>query len=163
MNATPISGRQIANGVFLSSLLRAALSVAVYGTIVYLFGGFTSPRGWLSLLTGLFAGAAFGALMIGITAWVKNDDQFFNILGRFVMMPLFLFSGTFYQLSSMPLYLRWIGWFSPIWHSTELGRFMTYGHHISGFIFVLHFTFLLSMLVFGLKLAHHEFESRLSR
>ena len=161
MNATPLTGRQIADGVFLSAMVRTAFSVIVYGTVIYLFGGITSARGWLAVLVGLLAGAAFGALLLGISAWIKKDDQFFNILGRFIMMPLFLFSGTFYQLSTLPIYLRWVGWLSPIWHSTELGRFMTYGHHISPLMFVLHFTYLLVMLGFGLALAYHQFEARL--
>lgn len=161
MNATPLTGRQIADGVFISAMLRTAFSVVVYGTVIYLFGGFTSARGWLSVPIGLLAGAAIGALLLGISAWIKNDDQFFNVLGRFIMMPLFLFSGTFYQLSSLPIYLRWVGWLSPIWHSTELGRFMTYGHHISPLMFVVHFAYLFTMLAFGLALAYRQFEARL--
>ncbi len=161
MNATPLSGRQIANGVFLSSFLRTAFSVVIYGIVIDLFGGFSSARGWLAVLVGLLAGSAFGALMLGISAWIRNDDQFFNILGRFIMMPLFLFSGTFYQLSTLPIYLRWVGWASPIWHATELGRYMTYGHHISFVMFIVHFGYLFAMLYFGLWLAYREFEKRL--
>ena len=161
MNATPLSGKQIADGVFLSAMLRTAFSVIVYGAVIDLFGGFRSARGWLAVLVGLLAGAAFGALLLGISAWIKNDDQFFNVLGRFIMMPLFLFSGTFYQLSTLPIFLRWIGWLSPIWHSTELGRFMTYGHHISPLMFVVHFGYLLAMLTFGTLLSWRQFESRL--
>ena len=161
MNATPLSGRQIANGVFLSAFLRTAFSTVIYGVIIDLFGGFSSQRGWLAVLVGTLAGSAFGALMLGISAWIRNDDQFFNILGRFIMMPLFLFSGTFYQLSTLPIYLRWVGWASPIWHATELGRYMTYGHHISFVMFIVHFGYLFAMLSFGLWLAYREFEKRL--
>ena len=162
MNATPVTGRQIANGVFLSAFLRTAFSVVVYAIVIDLFGGFSSARGWLAVFIGLLAGAAFGGLMLGVSAWIRNDDQFFNILGRFIMMPLFLFSGTFYQLSTLPIYLRWVGWLSPIWHSTELGRYMTYGHHISALMFVVHFAYLFAMLSFGLWLAYREFDKRLS-
>ena len=163
MNATPITGRQIADGVFLSAFLRTAFSVVVYAIVIDLFGGFTSAKGWIAVLIGLLAGAAFGALMLGVSAWIRNDDQFFNILGRFIMMPLFLFSGTFYQLSTLPVYLRWVGWLSPIWHSTELGRYFTYGHHISCVMFFVHFSYLFAMLLFGMWLAYREFEKRLAQ
>ncbi len=163
MNATPITGRQIADGVFLSAFLRTAFSVIVYGIVIDLFGGFSSAKGWIAVLIGLLAGAAFGALMLGVSAWIRNDDQFFNILGRFIMMPLFLFSGTFYQLSTLPVYLRWVGWLSPIWHSTELGRYFTYGHHISLVMFFVHFSYLFAMLLFGMWLAYREFEKRLAQ
>ena len=163
INATPISGKQIANGLLLAAMSRVLFSVTLYGTIVYLFGGFSSARGWLAIPTALAAGAAFGAFIMGITAWSKNDDTFFMILNRFVMMPLFLFSGTFYQLSSIPIYLRWIGWLSPLWHTTELGRFLTYGHHISTLMFFVHIGFLLAMFTFGITFAHRQFEKRLSK
>ena len=163
MNATPISGKQIANGVLLTAMIRAFFSVVIYGTIIYLFGGFTSARGWLAIPTALAAGAAFAAFIMGVTAWTKNDDCFFLVLGRFVMMPLFLFSGTFYQLSSMPFYLRWIGWLSPLWHTTELGRFMTYGHHITPLMFCVHIGYLVAMFTFGITFAHRQFEKRLSK
>ncbi len=163
MNATPLSGKQISNGILIAALIRVLFSVLVYGGIVFLFGGFTTARGWLAIPTSLAAGAAFGAFIMGIAAWAKNDDSFFMILGRFVMMPLFLFSGTFYQLSSMPIYLRWIGWFSPLWHTTELGRFLTYGHHISGLMFFVHIGYLVAMFTFGIYFSHRQFERRLSK
>ena len=162
INATPISGKQIANGVLLAAMTRVLFSVTVYGTIIYLFHGFTTARGWLAIPTALAAGAAFGAFIMGVAAWTKNDDTFFMVLNRFVIMPLFLFSGTFYQLSSMPIYLRWVGWLSPLWHSTELGRFMTYGHHISPWMFVFHISYIVAMFAFGMRFAHRQFEARLS-
>ncbi len=163
INATPITGKQIANGVLIAAMYRVLFSVTVYGVIVYLFGGFTSARGWLSILTSLAAGASFGAFIMGIAAWAKNDDSFFMILGRFVMMPLFLFSGTFYQLSTMPIYLRWIGWLSPLWHTTELGRFLTYGHHITALMFVVHIGYIAAMFTFGITFSHRQFERRLTK
>lgn len=163
MNATPISAKQIANGVLLTAIVRTFFSVTIYGTIIYLFGGFTSARGWLAIPTALAASAAFGAFIMGIAAWAKNDDSFFMVLGRFVMMPLFLFSGTFYQLSSMPFYLRWIGWLSPLWHTTELGRFLTYGHHVSPVMFVVHIGYLIAMFSFGMYFSHQQFARRLAK
>ena len=163
IHSTPISSKQIANGVLIAAMVRTAFSVSVYGVVVYLFGGFTSARGWLAIPIALFAGAAFGSFIMGIAATAKNDDSFFMLLSRFVMMPLFLFSGTFYQLNSMPIYLRWIGWISPLWHTTELGRYFTYGHHLSASMAALHLIFLVAMFTFGLKLSHRAFETRLMK
>ena len=163
MNATPISAKQIVNGVLIAAMSRVLFSVTVYGAIVYLFGGFTTARGWLSIPTSLAAGASFGAFIMGIAAWAKNDDTFFMVVGRFVMMPLFLFSGTFYQLSTMPIYLRWIGWLSPLWHTTELGRFLTYGHHISAMMFVFHIGYLALMFTAGIIFSHRQFARRLAK
>jgi lipooligosaccharide transport system permease protein len=163
INATPISAKQIANGVLIAAMSRVLFSVTVYGTIIYLFHGFTTSRGWLAIPTALAAAAAFGAFIMGVAAWTTNDDSFFMVLNRFIIMPLFLFSGTFYQLSSMPIYLRWVGWLSPLWHSTELGRYLTYGHHISTGMFIFHITYIVAMFTIGITFAHKQFERRLSR
>ena len=163
INSTPVSARQIADGVLFAAILRTAFSVTIYGVVIYLFGGFTSGRGWVAIPLALFAGAAFGAFIMGIAVAAKNDDSFFMLLGRFVMMPLFLFSGTFYQLSTMPIFLRWIGWLSPLWHTTELGRYLTYGHHLSLAMVCVHVGYLIAMFGFGLRYAHQQFEKRLSK
>ncbi len=163
MNATPLSAKQIANGVFLAAMIRTLFSVVVYGVAIFLFGGFTSNRGWFAIPLGLFAGASFGALVMGLAVAAKNDDSFFMVLSRFVIMPLFLFSGTFYQLSTMPIFLRAIGWLSPLWHAAELSRFFTYGHHIAPWMIVIHAGYLFVMLIFGLNFTYRQFEKRLSK
>lgn len=163
IHSTPVSAKQIANGLLYAAMLRTTFSVTVYGVVIYLFGGFTSARGWVAIPTALLAGAAFGAFIMGIAVAAKNDDSFFMLLSRFVMMPLFLFSGTFYQLRSMPIYLRPIGWLSPLWHTTELGRYLTYGHHLSALMAGVHLAYLLCMFGFGLWFAHKQFEKRLTK
>ena len=163
MNSTPLSGRQIANGVLLAAMARTLFSVTIYGVIISLFGGFSSWRGWFAIPTALFAGAAFGAFIMGFAVSSKNEDSFFMILGRFIFMPLFLFSGTFYQLSSMPIFLRPIGWVSPLWHTTELGRWLTYGHHLSLLMVFVHFAYLSAMFAAGLRYTHKQFEIRLRK
>ena len=40
---------------------------------------------------------------------------------------MYLFSGTFFPLDQLPIYLQWIGWISPLWHATELGAAFSYG------------------------------------
>ena len=155
MNATPLTGKQIANGVFISSTSRAAFSVVVYGIIINLFGGFTSPKGWISILIGLLAGAAFGALMLGISAWIRNDDQFFNILGRFIMMPLFLFSATFFPISLYPAWLGAIVAFSPLYQAAALLRGLDFGQF--GWIMILRVAYLAVLALIGLRVASRRF------
>ena len=78
-------------------------------------------------------------------------------------MPLFLFSGTFYPLTNMPIFLQWIGWISPLWHATELGRWLTYGSEISTTMLFVHFIFLNSILIFGLFASRRIFTRRLGK
>ena len=162
-NSTPITGRQIAIGVYLAALCRAIFSVVVYYILLLAFDVVNFGISILLVPIAVLGGGAFGALMLFAAAKIEKEDQFFNILGRLVIMPMFLFSGTFFPLSSMPIYLQPIGWISPLWHATELGRYLTYGHSISGLMIGVHFIFLTSLLALGLKLAFRNFTKRLSK
>jgi lipooligosaccharide transport system permease protein len=99
--------------------------------------------------------------MMWIAAKVKNDDGFFALVGRFVITPMFLFSGTFYPLQSLPLTVQWIGWISPLWHATEVGRALSYGAGSAAALFWVHIGFLTAIALIGLQLAHRQFERRL--
>jgi lipooligosaccharide transport system permease protein len=163
MNSTPLSGNHIAMGVFLNSLIRVIFTAIIYWLVMLAFGVLESPRAWLAIFTAVMAGAAFGALMQALAGMLENEDIFFTVLQRFVIMPLFLFSGTFYPLTNMPIYLQWIGWISPLWHATELGRWLTYGHEISTLMLYTHFIFLNSLLLIGIIASRRIFTRRLGK
>jgi lipooligosaccharide transport system permease protein len=163
MNSTPLSGNHIAMGVFFNSLIRVTFTAVIYWFVMLAFGVLESPRAWLAIFTAVMAGAAFGALMQALAGMLENEDIFFTVLGRFVIMPLFLFSGTFYPLTNMPIFLQWIGWISPLWHATELGRWLTYGHEISSLMLYTHFIFLNSLLLIGIIASRRIFTRRLGK
>ncbi len=163
INSTPLTGRQIALGVFQAAMVRNFLTVLIYFTILSAFGTFTSPRSGLIFFSAILAGAAFGSVMLGVAASTKNEDNFFTFVGRFVIQPMFFLSGTFFPIESMPLYLRWIGWISPLWHSTDLGRYLSYGSDVPLWLVFVHILVLISMVVGGLWFAIRAFEKRLSK
>jgi lipooligosaccharide transport system permease protein len=100
---------------------------------------------------------------MALAARAKNEDVFMLITGRFIVMPMFLFSGTFYPLELMPTFLQWIGWISPLWHATDLGRFLTYGHQISTTTLIFHLIYMFALLVVGLYFAFHNYTKRLAK
>ena len=163
MNATPLSGNHIAMGVFFNSLVRVVFTAVVYWFVMLAFGVLESPRSWLAIFTAVMAGAAFGAIMQALAGLLENENIFFTVLNRFVIMPLFLFSGTFYPLTNMPIYLQWIGWISPLWHATELGRWLTYDHEISSQMLYVHFVFLNTLLLIGVIASRRIFTRRLGK
>ena len=163
MNSTPLSGNHIAMGVFFNSVIRVTFTAVIYWFVMLAFGVLESPRAWLAIFTAIMAGAAFGALMQALAGMLENEDIFFTVLQRFVIMPLFLFSGTFYPLTNMPIYLQWIGWISPLWHATELGRWLSYGHEISSLMLYTHFIFLNSLLLIGIIASRRIFTRRLGK
>jgi len=163
MNATPLSGNHIAMGVFFNSLIRVTFTAVTYWLVMLVLGVLQSPRAWLAIFTAVMAGAAFGAMMQALAGLLENENVFFTVVQRFIIMPLFLFSGTFYPLTNMPVYLQWIGWISPLWHATQLGRWLTYGSEISTSMLVLHFALLSSILIVGLISSRRIFTKRLGK
>jgi lipooligosaccharide transport system permease protein len=163
MNATPLSGNHIAMGVFFNSLIRVTFTAVTYWLVMLVLGVLQSPRAWLAIFTAVMAGAAFGAMMQALAGLLENENVFFTVVQRFIIMPLFLFSGTFYPLTNMPVYLQWIGWISPLWHATQLGRWLTYGSEISTLMLVFHFALLSSILIVGLISSRRIFTKRLGK
>ena len=162
-NSTPITGRQIALGVYLSALCRAIFSVTIYYILLIAFNVVDFGVSALLIPVAVLGGGAFGAVILYAAAKIEKDDQFFNILGRLVIMPMFLFSGTFFPLSSMPIYLQPIGWISPLWHATELGREAAFDYGIGSTMVLIHIIFLTTLVVLGLFLSRRQFETRLAK
>jgi lipooligosaccharide transport system permease protein len=162
MNSTGLTAKHISHGVLLSALLRTVVTVGFYWVILWFADAFMSPHAWLAMPISLFAGASFGAFMMAITALIKDDDGFLALIGRFIIAPMFLFSGTFYPLSTLPLYLQWIGWVSPLWHATELCRWVTFDYPIDSLMLLVHFGFLLIIGVVGLTWSKRIFTKRLA-
>jgi lipooligosaccharide transport system permease protein len=101
--------------------------------------------------------------MIGLAGRAKSEDNFFTFVGRFVLQPMFFLSGTFFPLDSVPIYLRWIGWISPLWHATDLGRYLSYGRDIPGWLVLTHIAVLIAMILGGLAYGFKIFGKKLSK
>ncbi|MEN0084905.1 MAG: ABC transporter permease [Leifsonia sp.] len=147
INASPISPGQIIDGVVIAVVARLLGTSVVYFAFMLLFGAVPSPWGWLSILVGTLGGLAFGAPIMAYVATLEQDTGQIAMLMRFVLLPMTLFSGTFFPLASMPSYLQWIGWISPLWHSTELSRVFTYGMSEPLWLSVVHVLYLAVLFV----------------
>lgn len=162
MNATSITAAQIANGVMLAAMVRNIVSSVTYGLVMFAFGAVDSWKSWLAILSAVFAGWAMGSAMQAVSSFVKHDDGFFAIVGRFIIGPMFLFSGTFYPLSSLPMAAQAVGWISPLWHATEIGRWLSYGYPVSTIMLLVHVGYLLLVGLVGTKVAHLKYARRLA-
>ena len=163
MRSTTLTAQQISLGVFLAAMARAIFSIVIYWIVLYFFGALESDTAWLAIPAALLAGAAMGAVMLALAAKIENENFFFTLVGRFVMIPMFLFSGTFYPLTQMPIYLQFFGWISPLWHATELGRYLTYDYPLSGLQLFTHICVLTTMILVGLFFAARFFDNRLEK
>lgn len=159
--ATPLSPAQIAVGHLGAVTLRFVFQAAVFFLVMLAFGVVSSPWGWAQILTATLGGLAIGAPIMAFAASIKEDQGQFATLQRLVIMPLFLFSATFYPLDALPLWLRWIGWLSPQWHAAQLGRVLSYGMAEPAWLTALHLVVLLVLAIGGAWLAVRIYTRRL--
>jgi lipooligosaccharide transport system permease protein len=151
MNAAPLTGRQIIDGSFLYVGIRAIVTVGIYFGIVVLFGGMSGAWVWVTLPVALLSGFAF-SLIAAFSATITEDKGQFAIIQRLIVLPLTLFSGTFFPLTQLPIYLQWIGWLSPIWHGSELARQFSYGPTEPLWLTLVHVGYLAALAIVGWQL-----------
>lgn len=162
MAATPLSTRQICDGKLLWIGLRTFANSAVYLAIMACLGAAERWQVVLAVLTATLTGVAFAAPCLALTAAVEAESQAFNVLARFIITPMFLFSGTFYPISQLPEWGRILAYVSPLWHGTQLARGVAIGGE-SGWAALGHVAYLLAWLVVGLALARWRFRLRLTK
>jgi lipooligosaccharide transport system permease protein len=163
MNAAPLSGRQIVDGIVLFVVLRMTFTAAAYYVILLLFGAVPSPTGWLMIPIGVLAGLALGTPMMAYSSSIKEDKQQFSVIFRLIILPLTLFSGTVFPLDAFPIGLQWIGWISPYWHGSELARQVSYGPTEPFWLTIAHIVFLVGMSIIGWRIAVAVSVRRLNR
>ena len=162
-SASALSPGQIAGGVVAGASARIIFVVVAYYAFLWIFGAVPDPAtGWLTIPIGLLAGLAFGIPYMAYAASITEDKGQIALVQRFIFMPMFLFSGTFYPLATLPLWLQWIGWVSPLWHATELGRIVTYGKPAEPFMIVVHVGYLLVLSIGGYLVGRRLFGRRLA-
>ncbi|MHC6590985.1 ABC transporter permease [Arthrobacter sp. C152] len=162
-HASPITPGQIAAGHIMAVTLRLLLQSAAYVVAVAMFGASPSGWGWAGILVATLAGLAFGLPLMAYSASITEDKGQFALVMRFIVMPLFLFSGTFFPLDNLPLAVRWIGWMSPIWHGTELGRVFSFGYAEPPLLTVLHAVVLVGLAVAGWIMTRRRFARRMGQ
>ena len=126
MYATPISARDITLGNLAFMTARLTLIATAFTVVIVLFGAATSPLIVLAVPAAVLTGMAFAAPITAFSATQKTPEKF-NALFRFVITPLFLFSGTFFPVSSLPPVLQSIAWFTPLYHGVSLTRGLSLG------------------------------------
>jgi len=159
MIATPLGVRDVVAGHQLWMLVRLAGTSVVYLGVIAAFGGVNSFWGILALPAAVLVGAAFTAPLAAYAATQDNDAAFVPI-NRFVILPMFLFSGTFFPVSRLPLPLEWLAYATPLWHGVDLCRELTLGNvHLIRALG--HVAFLLALAAGGLIWAQRTYARRL--
>jgi len=161
MFATPIQPSDIVYGNVLWIGFRLALVGAVFAVVIVLFGATRSALVVLAVPGAVLTGLAFATPMMAFTATQRTPDKFATLF-RFGVTPLFLFSGTFFPIESLPSFLQPVAWLSPLWHGVDLCRQLMLGTVAEAPLLALvHALVLLTITTVGIAVAMRTVESRL--
>lgn len=121
MMVTPVRPRELLAGRLLWGTLNFTVNLVVYALVAVAFGALDLQPALVAILPALLTGVAFQAVSTGYTASLRSDTGLTNAY-RFGVMPLFLFSGTFFPVSQLPAFLEAVAVATPLFHGVELTR-----------------------------------------
>jgi lipooligosaccharide transport system permease protein len=133
--ASPLRPADLFHGHLLFTAMRLAMNSAIFLAVMAAFGAVASPWAIAALPAAVLTGLAFAA---PVEAWVitVTKDTSLTLIFRFGLIPLFLFSGTFFPVSQLPAWLRPVAYVTPLWHGVALCRSLTLGTATLGGVLV---------------------------
>lgn len=127
MLATPIKVLDIVAGQFGWFAVRLLLVATSYFVVMVAFGlVHGGPLSILVIPVGILTGLCFAAWIAAYAATQRTDNGFAMIF-RFLITPLFLFSGTFFPIEQLPAFLQPVAYVTPTYHGVALSRDLTLG------------------------------------
>lgn len=157
--ASPVRPRDLHLGNLLWATIRISVIGSVFVVVAAAFGAVPLQRGLLALGPAVLTGVAFcAALSAGVVLLVR--DQFLAGLNRFVVVPLFLFSGTFFPVEQLPPAAAVVARVLPLWHGVELTRALALGED-PAMAWQLHLGVVVALLVAGVVAGTWTFDRRL--
>jgi lipooligosaccharide transport system permease protein len=163
--ATPVRVGELVLGGMAWSLLRILVAAAIFTAIAAAGGAIDSPLAVLVPLAAVLCALAFNAPVTAFTSsplMEDGDDGWFPALNRFVLIPMFLFSGVFFPVSQLPPWLEAVAWATPLWHGATLCRDLATGS-IEALPTLLHVGYLLVFGVVGTVFAIRFHRDRLNK
>jgi lipooligosaccharide transport system permease protein len=124
--ASPLRPADVFHGHLLFVTIRLSMNCSVFLVVAAAFGALASPWAVAALPVAVLTGLAFAA---PLEAWAvtRTRETSFSMIYRFGMIPLFLFSGTFFPITQLPAWLRPVAYVTPLWHGVALCRSLSLG------------------------------------
>lgn len=160
MLATPLSVGDVLAGHLAFVLCRVAAAASVFLAVAGAFGALHSPEAAAALPVAVLTGAAFAAPLMSFSV-TQDNDAVFPTIQRLVIVPLFLFSGSFFPISYLPGFLQALAEATPLYHGVALARAATLGQLANGSSLG-HGAYLVALSVAGSALARRRYRRRLA-
>jgi lipooligosaccharide transport system permease protein len=155
--STPLGPDDIAVGELVWAQIRGGLYAIGFLIVMGLFGLIVSPWVVLALPGALLIGFAFGAAGMAATSFMRTWQDFDLI--QLIILPLFLFSATFYPLETYPPVFQLIVAWTPLYQGVDLLRSLVVGY-IDWHILV-HVVYLTTMGIVGLAVVSKRLDKLL--
>jgi lipooligosaccharide transport system permease protein len=124
--ASPLRPVDLFRGHLLFVTMRLFMNSAVFLLVMAAFGAVRSAWAILALPAAVLTGLAFAAPLEAY-AITREKDGSFALMFRFGLIPLFLFSGTFFPVTQLPVVIRPLAYITPLWHGVALCRSLSLG------------------------------------
>ena len=124
--STPVTVRELVMGHLAWVGVRLLFVTVVYSGVMTAFGATTVIEGALAIPPAMLTGLGFAAIVTAYTARLKNELGLSSLF-RFGVMPLFLFSGTFFPISQLPGWIQPLAYATPLFHGVSLCRGLALG------------------------------------
>jgi lipooligosaccharide transport system permease protein len=157
--STPIGVGDIALGEITWAVIRGGLYTIGFLGVMLFMGFAISPWLILALPAAALVGFAFAAAAMAATTYMKTWQDFDKI--QLVLLPLFLFSGTFYPVEAYPDALRTIVEVTPLYQGVALIRALTIGDVGPGLL--VHVVYLAVVGLVGLVIVSRRLELLLAK
>lgn len=158
--ATPISSRELGVAHVLWLAFRAFVAGVCFLLVLALAGAVGS---WWALLIGPAAALVawvHAAPLVALTVGLEQEN-YFPLISRLIIFPLFLFSGAFFPVNDMPIVIAWFARVTPTWHGVELARRLANGVIDMGTLG--HVGYLIALALVGLAFVLRQFPRHLDR
>ncbi|HEY0283890.1 MAG TPA: ABC transporter permease [Vicinamibacterales bacterium] len=156
--ATPMRASDLVLGELAWMALRLTTIATAFVLVMTAFGIPRSPLVILAIPAAVLTGLAFAAPIMAYAATLKHAKTF-NVLFRFVITPLFLFSGVFFPVGRLPDPFERGAWFTPLFHGVQLVRGLTLDSVPTAW--PIHVAYLTMLVAAGAAMAQRTFRRRL--
>ena len=159
MLASPLSVDDVLYGHLSWIAVRLLTVSTIYLAVMAVFGAVHSGLAVFAIPAAVATGMAFAAPIAAFSA-TQDKDAGFTTLYRFGLIPLFLFSGTFFPVSQLPAWLQPIAYATPLYHGVALCRSLVLGD-ASWWPSLGNAAYLVALTGVGVVLARRTFARRL--
>ena len=120
MLTTPISAEEIAFGEIIWGMTKGMFGVLGVALVGALFGYVGWKIFFALFILGLLS-FVFSAIGLLVTSYVSHYDSFIYMQSGFIM-PMYLFSGTYFPIEQLPKALQIVAWLTPLCHGVHATR-----------------------------------------